>query len=204
MKKILSLLIFSFFCFNNGLAINLPKDVSSGNNFFKSMDSFGKFKDYGAKIVNKSDGYPVRSGDKSLRFEIRAGDCYKNKSGWDDCEKKRERHELHGRKLFKKGEWWYAWSIYFPKDFIEVAPVRVFMGQFHSKDKEYGDERNPPWMFFNSSMESITNKLSSSRSRHFKIRAGDLGRQLSLASTLIAAGIDLYHSSVLLNSGSTS
>ena len=152
--KIFSALIFSFFCFNNGLAINLPKDVSSGNNFFKSMDSFGKFKDYGAKIVNKIDGYPVRSGEQSLRFEIRAGDCYKNKSGWDDCEKRRERHELHGKKLFKKGEWWYAWSIYFPKDFIEATPVRVYMGQFHSTDKKYGSERNPPWMFFNTSREN--------------------------------------------------
>ena len=44
------------------------------------MDTFGNFKDYGAKIVNKIDGYPVRSGEQSLRFEIRAGDCYKNKS----------------------------------------------------------------------------------------------------------------------------
>ena len=29
------------------------------------------------------------------------------------------------------------------------------MGQFHSKDKKYGDERNPPWMFFNTSRENI-------------------------------------------------
>ncbi len=42
----------------------------------------------------------------------------------------------------------------------------------------------------NSSMERITNKLNTSRGRNFNIRAGDLGRQLSLASTLIAAGID--------------
>ena len=42
----------------------------------------------------------------------------------------------------------------------------------------------------NSSMERITNKLGSSRSRNFTIRAGDLGRQLSLVSTLIAVGID--------------
>jgi len=42
----------------------------------------------------------------------------------------------------------------------------------------------------NSSMERITNKLNTSRGRNFNMRAGDLGRQLSLASTLIAAGID--------------
>ena len=155
MKKILSLIIFIFFYFNNCLAINLPNDVSSGNNYFKSMDEFGQFKDYGAEIVSKSDGYPVRSGQKSLRFEIRGGDCQNNSKGWNDCELKRERHELHGKKLFRKGEWWYAWSIFFPKDFKEVAPVRVYMGQFHSKDKEYGDERNPPWMFFNTSRENL-------------------------------------------------
>ena len=155
MKKNLSLIIFIFFHFNNCLAINLPNDVSSGNNYFKSMDEFGQFKDYGAEIVSKSDGYPVRSGQKSLRFEIRGGDCQNNSKGWNDCELKRERHELHGKKLFRKGEWWYAWSIFFPRDFKEVAPVRVYMGQFHSKDKEYGDERNPPWMFFNTSRENL-------------------------------------------------
>ena len=42
----------------------------------------------------------------------------------------------------------------------------------------------------NSSMERITNKLNTSRGRNFNMRAGDLGRQLSLASMLIAAGID--------------
>ena len=77
MKKILSLIIFIFFYFNNCLAINLPNDVSSGNNYFKSMDEFGQFKDYGVEIVSKSDGYPVRSGQKSLRFEISGGDCQK-------------------------------------------------------------------------------------------------------------------------------
>ena len=119
------------------------------------MNTYGQFKDYGFQIVDKRNNNPVRSGEKSLRFEIRGGDCYASKN-WNDCEKKRERHELDGvKKLFKKGEWWYAWSIFFPKDFIEVAPVRVYMGQFHSKDKKYGDERNPPWMFFNTSRENI-------------------------------------------------
>ena len=88
MKKILSLIIFIFFYFSNCLAINLPNDVSSGNNYFKSMDEFGQFKDYGAEIVSKLDGYPVRSGQKSLRFEIRGGDCQKNSKGWNDCELK--------------------------------------------------------------------------------------------------------------------
>jgi len=157
MKKLLGIFVLGLLWCNVGFAgpiLKLPNDVVSGNKFFKSMNSEGKFKDYGFKIVDKSDDSPVRAGSKSLRFEIRAGDCYVVKT-WNDCETRRERHELHGKKLFNKGEWWHAWSIYFPKNFIEVSPVRVFMGQFHSKDKKYGDEHNPPWMFFNTSMENI-------------------------------------------------
>ena len=158
MKILLRIVVLELLLIGNAHAgdiLSLPKDVVSGFKFFKSMNTYGQFKDYGFQIVDKKNNNPVRSGEKSLRFEIRGGDCYASKN-WNDCEKKRERHELDGvKKLFKKGEWWYAWSIFFPKDFIEVAPVRVYMGQFHSKDKKYGDERNPPWMFFNTSRENI-------------------------------------------------
>jgi len=27
------------------------------------------------QVVNKKDGHPVRAGKKSIRFEVRAGDC---------------------------------------------------------------------------------------------------------------------------------
>ena len=157
MKKTLEILtiLFTIFYFNLSFAMELPKDVVSGNSYFKSMNEFGQFKDYGVKIVDKTDGHPVRFGQKSLRFEIRGGDCQKNSKGWNDCELKRERHELHGKKLFRKGEWWYAWSIYFPRQFKEVAPVRVYIGQFHSQDTKYGDEKNPPWMFFNTARENL-------------------------------------------------
>ena len=157
MKKISKILIIviSILFFNQVFGFELPKEIASGNSYFKSMDEFGQFKDYGVQVVNKSDGHPVRIGKKSLRFEIRGGDCQRNSKGWNDCELKRERHELHGKKLFKKGEWWYAWSIFFPKEFKEVAPVRVYIGQFHSQDKKYGDEKNPPWMFFNTSRENL-------------------------------------------------
>ena len=65
------------------------------------MNTYGQFKDYGFKIVDKKNNNPVRAGNKSIRFEIRAGDCYSSKN-WNDCEKKRERHELDGvKKLFK-------------------------------------------------------------------------------------------------------
>ena len=30
------------------------------------------------EVVNKADGHPVRAGEKSIRFEVRAGDCGKD------------------------------------------------------------------------------------------------------------------------------
>ena len=57
--------------------IRLPKDVGSGNTYSKSLGS--GFKKHGYKIVNKKDGHPVRAGEKSVRFEVRYGDCGKDK-----------------------------------------------------------------------------------------------------------------------------
>ena len=31
----------------------------------------------GLKSMDKKDGFPVRSGEKSLKFEVRSGDCSK-------------------------------------------------------------------------------------------------------------------------------
>ena len=31
------------------------------------------------QLVNKKDGHPVRSGNKSIRFEVREGDCGEDK-----------------------------------------------------------------------------------------------------------------------------
>ena len=35
------------------------------------------------QLVNKKDGHPVRAGEKSIRFEVRNGDCGKEKIPWD-------------------------------------------------------------------------------------------------------------------------
>ena len=96
MKKIskITIIVISILFFNQVFGFELPKEIASGNSYFKSMDEFGQFKDYGVQVVNKSDGHPVRIGKKSLRFEIRGGDCQRNSKGWNDCELKRERHEL--------------------------------------------------------------------------------------------------------------
>ena len=146
MKKFLGILFLSLLFCSNGFAgkeVNLPKDVVSGSKFKKSLTG-SYYKKYGMQVVDKKDDHPVRMGKKSIRFELRAGDCGKDKDGgWSDCKKDRERHELSGRYRVSKGERWYAWSIYLPKDFKNVQPASTMLAQFHQQNKHV------IWMFKN-------------------------------------------------------
>ena len=127
MKKLLGILILGLLLNSNvALALNLPKDVASGNTYKKSLE--GKYKKYGMQVVNKEDGHPVRSGNQSIRFEVRPGDCGHNED-WNDCDTDRERHELTGKRK-TGGEWWYAWSIFLPKDFIMYIQQRLLLDSF--------------------------------------------------------------------------
>jgi len=142
MKKLLGILVLSLLFCSDGFAgniVKLPKDVASGNKYKKSLDK--KYKKYGMQVVNKKDGHPVRAGDQSIRFEVRPGDCGYNED-WNDCDNDRERHELTGKRM-SGGEWWYAWSIFLPKDFINVSPTKLALGQFHQ------EKGHVVWMFQN-------------------------------------------------------
>ena len=144
MKKFLGILVLSFLVCSQSFAANsvsLPKDVAFGNKYFKSLAK--NYKKYGMQVVDKKDGHPVRAGNKSIRFEVRPGDCGYN-DGWSDCDTDRERHELSGKRM-SGGEWWYSWSIYLPKDFVSVHPTKVALGQFHQ------ESGHVVWMFQNQS-----------------------------------------------------
>ena len=142
MKKLLGIVVLGLLLCNVGLAktlVKLPKDTSSGfKKVHKSLT--GKYyKDYGMQVVDKKDGHPVRAGEQSIRFEVRDGDCGKDPDGWSDCKGDRERHELSvaGKKdLMSKGEYWFSWSIYFPKDHQNLYPLSNNYGQFHQKKGE--------------------------------------------------------------------
>ena len=122
MKKLLVILVlFLSFCnisYSEEI-VKLPKDTAIGyKKLFKSLTG-SHYKNYGMQVVNIKDGHPVRSGKQSIRFEVRSGDCEKDydDSNWNDCDNDRERHELSGGKKvdrMNKGEYWFAWSIYFP------------------------------------------------------------------------------------------
>ena len=140
MKKLLGIVVLGLLLCDVGLAktlVKLPKDTSSGfKKVHKSLT--GKYyKDYGMQVVDKKDGHPVRAGEQSIRFEVRDGDCGKDPDGWSDCKGDRERHELSvaGKKdLMSKGEYWFSWSLFFPKDHQNLWPLSNNYGQFHQKD----------------------------------------------------------------------
>jgi hypothetical protein len=111
--------------------ISLPLDVASGNIYKKSLLDPKTFKDYGVQVVDKKDGHPVRAGSKSIRFELRDGDCGATLPHWSDCDTDRERHELSGSYMSDGEEWWHAWSIFLPKDFKNISPSILDLGQFH-------------------------------------------------------------------------
>ena len=129
LKHSFFILILLFFSFTILEAKN-SKDVSNTEVKKKTLSHKKK---YSLKLVNSKDGHPVRSGNKSYRFEVRYGDCgYKPEES--DCKKDRQRTELQVKKLQKgKKDYWYSTSIYLPEDYQSVAPVRTTFAQLYEK-----------------------------------------------------------------------
>jgi len=141
MKKLLIIIILSLFWSSNIFAetiVKLPKDTASGFKILTKSLTGKYYKDYGMQVVDEKDGHPVRSGKKSIRFEVRDGDCGKDDyGGWSDCKGDRERHELSANQkedTMSKGEYWFSWSLYFPEDHQNLWPLSNNYGQFHQKE----------------------------------------------------------------------
>ena len=153
MKRFLAILALFLFYSSLSIAgemnlwkkkIKLPKDVSQGYNkgwtFSNNYDPKTRLTpDYAFKIVNKSDGHPVRSGKQSIRFELRRGDCGLSPGGYDDCtiwnEKSgmsSERHELGSENYFK-GTTWHTFSLFLKDPFPikEHKYEHISLGQMH-------------------------------------------------------------------------
>lgn len=140
MKHILSIvaLILTSGC----VAIN--SENVSGWSF---IDSGTSTKRYAYSVVKKSDGHPVRSGETSMRFEVRSGDCGM-RYDWNDCKTQRERKELRQSNNYNVGENWYHWSVYLPKDYPDIWPqARTILGQFHNKNHNNRTHMIPAFMF---------------------------------------------------------
>lgn len=121
--------------------VTLGKDLGFGKRYRLSMA--GNFKPWGAQQVAKEDGFPVRLGKYSIRFETREGVCGWERGGWSDCRNGRSRHEL-STAIYGFDPWhrerWYALSLFFPKDFKAPKQMGTSVFQFLAGGK-------PNWMF---------------------------------------------------------
>jgi len=156
MKKLLGIVVLGLLWCNTGFAekvnlykIKFSKDITRGYNILKWPDgsrntegwywagSFLKHMrtkpagDHLLHIVKKSDGYPVRLGKESLRFEVRAGDSWASDVEINGVPRNRERSEMII--CCMKGNLWHTWSIFLPKDFPNIFPAKTALGQFHNE-----------------------------------------------------------------------
>ncbi|MFD1383099.1 heparin lyase I family protein [Rhodanobacter aciditrophus] len=97
------------------------------------------FQPWGVMSVTSDEGYPTRTGNSSIRFEVRDGDCARN-DVWSDCDNDRQRHEFTTKGT--SGDVWFNWSLYIPEDFPSLYPSTVTLGQFHQRSGP-----NPPFLF---------------------------------------------------------
>ena len=77
---------------------SLPKDIASGARWQRSVGE--TMKKHQIQIVSIEDGHPVNSGNQSIRFEIREGDCSYDTT-WSDCKGDRFRSEYNLFQQFK-------------------------------------------------------------------------------------------------------
>jgi hypothetical protein len=183
MKKLLSIIVLGLLLIGSAYADSrklLPndRDVFSGEQF--KENTHGKenkrYPKHAWEIVNKKDGYPVRAGERSIKIQVRAGDCYTR----HDCNTNRERIEFT-TKHKSRGEWWYAWSIYFPKDHKNLAPIGTMMVQF-KQDRKYGNSfDSPPYWSFENSVANGGNRIVEGYwiNNQVKVPAGAISRILT-------------------------
>jgi endonuclease YncB( thermonuclease family) len=126
-------------------SVILSNDVASGKKYNVCLNDKTAFKEYGLQVVDKKDGHPVRAGSKSMRFELRDGDCNNPPPpDWNDCKNDRERFELSGKGIFDGEEGWYAWSIFIPMDYVDIEKGATDLGQFNL---EPGEDPDPCCIF---------------------------------------------------------
>jgi len=134
-----------------GCATNSANSLDHGN--LKEFTRSNSTTPHGYQIVSDPTGSaPLKMVE---RFEVRSGEC----SG-GDCSIEgqtgsrvgsRERSEIStDRNNYSNSEYWYGWSIFVPKDHINVWPVNVTLGQFYNIDGAIDSPTCSSFMFQNS------------------------------------------------------
>ena len=131
--------IIILFVASTSVAASNPNNIERGSfdQYFRSLNDT----DHGYLIIKDVTG---SAPTKLIEvFEVRPGDCNEDEN-WSDCDNDRERSELsEGGKTMHGDEYWYGWSIYFPKEYSNIYPTKTALGQFHQKGS------HPVWMFQN-------------------------------------------------------
>ena len=165
-----------------------------------ALENLGSLWERGEMAVIQGLGYPGanRSHFKSIALWETGGDgSGSGKTGWltEDIEGLGAGHEFDAHGISLDG----GMGIFTSQNgvWLSMTSAEQFKRLSKADLSAKTTSKNPALNMLlsraaalNSSMERITRKLNNSYSRDFRIRGGDLGRQLSLASTLIAAGID--------------
>jgi len=133
MKKFFFIIILSLIFGGTSNAKN-SNDVSNKKVYLKLFNKENKKKQW--QLVDEKDGYPVRDGKKSWRFELQKGWCGEEKK-WSDCENNRQRSEIatkEGTKISNK-PFWMSVSIYLPEDYQSLNGVSVSWWQVYQTGK---------------------------------------------------------------------
>ena len=158
MNKLSLVILFIFFWSNTGFTedmnvkkkIKFSKDIVQGyKNDMGSLwglsctysgDNKCMTPNYAYKIVSKDENYPVRLGKKSVRMELRKGDCHqKRKGSHNDCKASppAERHEFaieYDKSTGINGKIWHTHSMFLPSDTSIINSEWITMGQYHNID----------------------------------------------------------------------
>ncbi len=117
---------------NRSQKFELGADLGLGHTYHPSLNN--NFQDWGAQTVSESDGFPVRLGEQSIRFETREGVCGWDGEFWSDCENGRNRHELTSSSDAEPSDTdlWYSLSVFIPEEFDSPRNIGTTIFQFWS------------------------------------------------------------------------
>ena len=133
MKSISKIVIAAIISIISATPSFADREINHDDWHFEISTPWGH-EEHNHQVVSSDDGYPVRYGKYSERFEVRPGDCGVSKGGYhNDCTTDRERSEMTSDRdimYYAGDEYWYRWSIFFPKNYDALHPVHMTFGQF--------------------------------------------------------------------------
>lgn len=148
---ILTAIITALVVFSLPTVVSAQRYAEAPPDIFQNIDLRKRgavgFRDYGYEIVSSDAGHPVRVGDRSIRVEVRGGDCGSEPGNPtnSDCLRDRERHEVQSQNF--SGEKYLYFSLYVPEYFNLIPDgVNTSLAQFYG-DYENILERGPAVMF---------------------------------------------------------